>query len=145
VATDARRRELYWARYSAAAGRLSGPGVTAAAGTAVALPAGLPVAGEGPHLYPETFGPPIGPRYPSAATLAAMAAERLAAAGPFQAGGPPSRAAGARLQAAGAPFLPPEPLYLRRPDARVPGPPKPVSPGPGAARGAAAIVRAAAP
>ena len=49
VATDARRRELYWARYAPDGTRLSGPAVAAPA----ALPADLPVAGEGAHLYPE--------------------------------------------------------------------------------------------
>jgi len=109
VATDARRREVYWAHYSPAGERLSGPGVAAPA----ALPAGLPVAGAGPATYPGVLGEAIEPGYPSAATLATMAAERLPAAG--------------RL-------LPPEPLYLRRPDAREPGPPKrvlPVPAGPG--------------
>ena len=38
VATDARRREVYWARYSPAGERLSGPGVAAPA----SLPAGCP-------------------------------------------------------------------------------------------------------
>lgn len=103
VATDARRREVYWARYSATGARLSGPGVAAPA----SLPADLPVAGEGAVAYPSLLGEPIEPRYPSAATLAALAAQRLAA--------------GERL-------LAPEPLYLRRPDARVPGPPKRVTP-----------------
>ncbi len=103
VATDARRREVYWARYSAAGDRLSGPGVAAPA----SLPAGLPAAGEGAVACPGLPGEPIEPRYPSAATLAALAAARMAA--------------GDRL-------LPPEPLYLRRPDARVPGPPKRVTP-----------------
>ena len=103
VATDARRREVYWARYSAAGARLSGPGVAAPA----SLPADLPVAGEGAVAYPSLPGEPIEPRYPSAATLASLAAQRLAA--------------GERL-------LAPEPLYLRRPDARVPGPPKRVTP-----------------
>ena len=103
VATDARRREVYWARYSAAGARLSGPGVAAPA----SLPADLPVAGEGAVAYPSLPGEPIEPRYPSAATLATLAAQRLAA--------------GERL-------LAPEPLYLRRPDARVPGPPKRVTP-----------------
>jgi tRNA threonylcarbamoyl adenosine modification protein YeaZ len=101
VATDARRKELYWARYSAAGVRLSGPEVAAP----VALPAGLPVAGEGAHAYPGLLGEPIAPRYPSAATAAAWCAARLAA---------------------GEPLAPPEPLYLRRPDARVPGAPKSV-------------------
>jgi tRNA threonylcarbamoyl adenosine modification protein YeaZ len=102
VATDARRREVYWARYSAAGERLSGPGVAAPA----ALPAGAPIAGEGPARYPDLLANPIEPRYPAAATLAELAARRLAA---------------------GAPLPPPDPLYLRRPDARVPGPPKRVT------------------
>jgi tRNA threonylcarbamoyl adenosine modification protein YeaZ len=103
VATDARRKEVYWARYSAAARRLAGPGV----GQPSELDVAAPVAGEGPWLYPEVFSDPIGPRYPAASLLADFAAERLAA---------------------GAPLLPAQPLYLRRPDARVPGPPKRVSP-----------------
>ena len=101
VATDARRREVYWARYSPAGERLSGPGVAAPA----SLPDGLPAAGEGPLAYPGLLGEPIAPRFPSAATLAGLAAARLAA---------------------GEALLPPEPLYLRRPDAREPGPPKSV-------------------
>jgi tRNA threonylcarbamoyl adenosine modification protein YeaZ len=99
VATDARRREVYWARYSPDGERLSGPGVAAPA----SLPAGPPAAGEGPVAYPGLLGEQIAPRFPSAATLAGLAARRLAA---------------------GDSMLPPEPLYLRRPDARVPGPPK---------------------
>ena len=43
VATDARRREVYWARYTAAGERREGPQVSWPAD----LPAGLPVAGEG--------------------------------------------------------------------------------------------------
>jgi tRNA A37 threonylcarbamoyladenosine modification protein TsaB len=103
VATDARRKEVYWARYSAAGRRILGPDVGKPAGLDPAVPA----AGEGPRLYPESFGDPIGPRYPAASMLAGLAAE--------------GRAAGAALP-------PAEPLYLRRPDARVPGPPKRVSP-----------------
>jgi tRNA threonylcarbamoyl adenosine modification protein YeaZ len=101
VATDARRREVYWARYSPAGEPLSGPDV----GAPASLPAGLPVAGEGPVAHPGLLGEAIEPRFPSAATLARLAAGRLAAGGGL---------------------LPPEPLYLRRPDARVPGPPKSV-------------------
>ena len=81
---------MYWARYSPAGERLSAPAVTAPA----SLPAGLPVAGEGPIAYPALPGEPIAPRFPSAATLAGLAAGRLAA---------------------GEPLLPPEPLYLRLP------------------------------
>jgi len=105
VATDARRREVYWARYKAAGQRVDGPHVSRPAD----LPAGLPVAGEGPLLYPELAdgAAPIGPIYPSAARLAAMAAAR---------------------QATGEPPGPAEPLYLRRPDAREPGKPKRVTP-----------------
>lgn len=103
VATDARRREVYWARYSPTGERLSGPAV----GSPASLDGSLPVAGEGGHLYPGILGEPLPPRYPSAAALAALTAARLAA---------------------GSQLPPPEPLYLRRPDARVPGPPKRVTP-----------------
>jgi tRNA threonylcarbamoyl adenosine modification protein YeaZ len=103
VATDARRKEVYWARYSPAAERSWGPGVSAPAD----LPAGYPVAGEGPVRYPELTAEPIPPRYPAAAQLAEMAVAWLAS---------------------GAAALPAEPLYLRRPDARVPGMPKRVTP-----------------
>jgi tRNA threonylcarbamoyl adenosine modification protein YeaZ len=103
VATDARRKELYWARYGPSGRRLSGPEVSPAA----ELPAGLPVAGEGGLLYPELDAEPIEPRYPAAARLACLAAERIAA-------GTPAAAA--------------QPLYLRRPDAREPGRPKRVTP-----------------
>lgn len=106
VATDARRREVYWARYAGNGARLSGPQV----GSPAELPAGLAVAGEGAALYPELAALSLPPRYPSAAELATIAAAR---------------------RAAGKPLLPPEPLYLRRPDAREPGPPKRVTePGP---------------
>jgi len=100
--TDARRKELYWGRYSGTGERLDGPSVDRPAD----LPPDLPVAGQAVSLYPDQLGEPIWPEHPSAAVLAALAAERLAA--------------GARL-------LPPEPLYLRRPDAQIPGPPKRVT------------------
>lgn len=103
VATDARRKEVYWARYSAAGDRICGPAVSAPA----ELPPGHPVAGEGPVRYPELTAEPIPPSYPAAGRLAEIAAERMAA---------------------GAPVSPAEPLYLRRPDARVPGKPKRVTP-----------------
>jgi tRNA threonylcarbamoyl adenosine modification protein YeaZ len=106
VATDARRREVYWARYTAAGERANGPYV----GRPSDLPAGLPVAGGGAEEYPELGGgtaAPIPPRYPSAARLAALAMARLAV---------------------GAEPGPAEPLYLRRPDAREPGKPKRVTP-----------------
>jgi tRNA threonylcarbamoyl adenosine modification protein YeaZ len=102
VATDARRRELYWARYDRTGSRLAGPFV----GPPAELPADLPVAGEGAVLYAELSARQLQPRFPSAAQLALIAAARI------QAGEPPQ---------------PPEPRYLRRPDAREPGPPKRVT------------------
>jgi tRNA threonylcarbamoyladenosine biosynthesis protein TsaB len=113
VATDARRKEVYWARYDAAGRRVAGPAV----GQASSIPgaAELAVAGAGGKLYPEAFGEVIGPAYPDAGTLCAIVARSPAVPSP---GLPP--------------LLPAEPLYLRRPDAREPGPPKrvtPVSPG----------------
>lgn len=104
VATDARRKEVYWARYDAAGRRIAGPHVTQA--SAIPDAAGLPVAGAGGPLYPEAFGELIGPAYPDARTLCGLVA----------------RPAGQ------VPLLDPEPLYLRRPDAREPGPPKRVTP-----------------
>ena len=74
VATDARRKEIYWARYTADGQRASGPVVSA---PGEADPGG-PVAGEGALLYPAELGPPVGPRYPSAGVLASLAAERIA-------------------------------------------------------------------
>jgi tRNA threonylcarbamoyladenosine biosynthesis protein TsaB len=107
VATDARRREVYWARYDRAGRRLSGPDVSRPAD----IPAsGLPAAGEGPALYPELLAGGLGPVFPAAATLCRIAATALAT-------GDQDRV-----------LLPPEPLYLRRPDAREPGAPKRVTP-----------------
>jgi tRNA threonylcarbamoyl adenosine modification protein YeaZ len=107
VATDARRRELYWARYDGTGRRTIGPEVSKPAEIPVA---GLPVAGEGPMLYPELLPDGLGPAYPAAATLCRIAVAALAAGDPDKV------------------LLPPEPLYLRRPDAREPGTPKRVTP-----------------
>ena len=77
VATDARRREVYWARYDASGRRLDGPGVGIPADVA-GLPASRPAAadqtaqaaegaegavaaGAGALLYPGVLGEPIGP------------------------------------------------------------------------------------
>jgi tRNA threonylcarbamoyl adenosine modification protein YeaZ len=107
VATDALRKEVYWARYDPAARRIGGPAVCYPAELATAeITPSCPVAGEGPVLYPELGGDAIPPRYPEAAHLAEIAVQRLA------------EHAGGNL---------PEPLYLRRPDARVPGKPKRVT------------------
>lgn len=90
VVTDARRREVYWARYRDGV-RVSDP--------AVAAPADVPVAGvtavAGSASHAALFGLPVlGPEYPSAAGLVAAAAD---------------------LGAVPEPLVP---LYLRRPDAK---------------------------
>jgi tRNA A37 threonylcarbamoyladenosine modification protein TsaB len=102
VATDARRKEVYWARYDSPRERAGEPSVDRPADIAERL-AGLPVAGAGALLYPEAFPDARGPEHVTAAALAALAPEKLAEGAPAE----------------GA-FLPPLPLYLRRPDAQVP-------------------------
>ncbi|MFJ7155748.1 tRNA (adenosine(37)-N6)-threonylcarbamoyltransferase complex dimerization subunit type 1 TsaB [Streptomyces sp. NPDC101118] len=98
VATDARRKEVYWARYEDPRTRTGGPAVDRPAEIAEQV-AGLPAVGAGALLYPEVFPDARGPEHQSAAALASLAAEKLAA---------------------GEEFLPAQPLYLRRPDAQVP-------------------------
>jgi tRNA threonylcarbamoyl adenosine modification protein YeaZ len=101
VATDARRKEVYWARYHGAE-RLAGPHV----GRPTDVTFAGPVFGEGGLLYPEAFGDSRHPLYPEPADLAAIVEARTRA---------------------GEPCLPPVPLYLRRPDAVEPGARKKVS------------------
>jgi tRNA threonylcarbamoyl adenosine modification protein YeaZ len=109
VATDARRKEVYWARYDVTASgveRRDEPMVAKAEAIADQV-RGLPVIGRGGVLYAEWFGRPLDPLDVSAGALAALAARRLAA--------------GVELPAA-------EPMYLRRPDATPLAPRKPVLP-----------------
>ncbi|MFJ6798672.1 tRNA (adenosine(37)-N6)-threonylcarbamoyltransferase complex dimerization subunit type 1 TsaB [Streptomyces sp. NPDC091268] len=103
VATDARRKEVYWARYEDPRTRVDGPRVDRPAEIAEQV-AGLPAVGQGALLYPEVFPDARGPEHQSAGALAALAAQRLAAGAPFE----------------NADGMPPTPLYLRRPDAEVP-------------------------
>lgn len=103
VATDARRKEVYWARYDEAGHRVSGPAVDRPAELAERLPAGLPVVGRGAQLYSDLLHAVDGPVDPDAGVLADLV-----------------------VRDAVSP-LAPEPLYLRRPDVRVPGAPKRVS------------------
>ena len=127
MATDARRQEVYWARYDAAGRRLEGPLVGRAGSIAGA--AELPVAGAGGQLYPAAFGEVIGPAYPDARTLSAIVAGHLRApARPPSPSVPSSPAPSSPVPLLAAPLLAAEPLYLRRPDAREPGPPKRVTP-----------------
>jgi tRNA threonylcarbamoyl adenosine modification protein YeaZ len=100
VATDARRREVYWARYDVTGRRETEPAVDRPAEVAGRL-TGLGVAGQGSRLYPEQFPQALDPELPSAVVLAELTA-RLLREGPER-------------------LLPPEPLYLRRPDAVEPG------------------------
>ncbi|MYV45373.1 tRNA (adenosine(37)-N6)-threonylcarbamoyltransferase complex dimerization subunit type 1 TsaB [Streptomyces sp. SID2888] len=98
VATDARRKEVYWARYDDSRTRATEPAVDRPADIAEAVE-GLPAVGAGALLYPDTFPRAREPEHVSAAALASLAAEKLRA--------------GEELAA-------PRPLYLRRPDAQVP-------------------------
>ena len=74
-------------------------------------------------LYPEFFPKGTGPAFPAAATLCRLAAAALGRGETVADDGAVARAA-----AGGQVLLPPEPLYLRRPDAREPGAPKRVTP-----------------
>jgi tRNA threonylcarbamoyl adenosine modification protein YeaZ len=103
VATDARRREVYWARYESGR-RTAGPHVDRPAD--VPLDGVAAVAGAAAELYP---WPGLTRRpvfHPEPHWLVGLAAERIRS---------------------GAESEPLAPLYLRRPDAVVPGAPKTVS------------------
>lgn len=65
VATDARRKEVYWARYAADGTRLDGPRVDRPAD----VPR-LPTVGPGADLYPDLLAVAAGPRALDPATLA---------------------------------------------------------------------------
>lgn len=91
VATDARRKEVYWARYVDGR-RVEGPEVSKPADLAARFP-GLPVHGRGGRLYADVLAHVPGVDDPSAAALAGLVARGEAQE------------------------LPLEPLYLRRPDA----------------------------
>jgi tRNA threonylcarbamoyl adenosine modification protein YeaZ len=138
VATDARRKEVYWARYEDDGTRSTGPAVDRPADIADRV-TGLVAVGDGAFLYPDVFPDAREPRHVEAAAVAAFAAERLAAGEGLSAGGGraavptqgPEGTAGAGSEAAkaagqdtgdraGHGLLPPRPLYLRRPDAQVP-------------------------
>jgi tRNA threonylcarbamoyladenosine biosynthesis protein TsaB len=107
VVADARRREVYWARYRVAAGTVelvAGPGVgTAAQVAADGCADGAVVVGAGASLYPHALPAAGGsPLTCDPAVLARLALARSARGEP----------------------LPTEPLYLRRPDVMAPARPK---------------------
>jgi len=106
VATDARRKEVYWAVYRDGA-RLTEPAVDRPAD--LVLPDGVEAAvGAGALLYADVLDLPVreGSPFPPAGALARLAAARIL-----------DRTQGEPLT----------PLYLRRPDAVEPGPRKAVS------------------
>ncbi len=88
VATDARRKEVYWAAYADRLTRRSGPHVAKPAD----VDAPGPVVGRGAVLHPEAFPAAAPPEYPSAGVLADMVVRGE------------------------ADVVAPDPLYLRRPD-----------------------------
>lgn len=80
VATDARRKEVYWSRYAPEvnrARRLTDPAVARPAELAAEL-AVLPAVGRGAVLYPEVFPHGVEPLDVSAASLAEVALLQLA-------------------------------------------------------------------
>ncbi len=97
VATDARRKEVYWARYAVRSGsveRLTDPAVDRPADLPAEVRA-LPTAGRGPELYPDLFAIALPVLDVDAAVLGRVAVARILTGKP----------------------MPVEPLYLRRPDA----------------------------
>lgn len=99
IATDARRKEVYYASY-ASRHRVSDPDVAKPADVAT----DRLVIGRGALLYPEHFPNAAGPEHPDAAVLADVVTRE-------------------RFE-----LLDPEPLYLRRPDAEVSAKVKKVTP-----------------
>jgi len=98
VATDARRKEVYWSRFEVTAEgaiRVTEPQVSTPAALAELLD-GAPVVGRGGLIYPELLPGRVGPLDVNAGHLADLAVRR---------------------QAAGDDLSGIEPLYLRRPDA----------------------------
>jgi tRNA threonylcarbamoyl adenosine modification protein YeaZ len=102
VATDARRREVYWAVYDGTGTRVIGPAVDRPGSFAEQLDGVVEAIGDGAIRYAAELGLPVRPepQFPPAAHLLALAADRVRS---------------------GAPAEPLTPLYLRRPDAQAPG------------------------
>ncbi len=105
VATDARRREVYWAAYDAAGTRVTGPHVEAPAALVTRLPE-LGVTAAAGACAGGLGLPVVAPAAPGPRGLVACAVDALRS---------------------GARPGPLEPLYLRRPDAAEPGPRKAVT------------------
>ena len=101
VVTDARRREVFWARYDASGQRVSGPDVSRPADVASELTGR--VVGPGALAYADVLGEVSEPGVLSAGALCTLAWLWLRA---------------------GRDFLPALPIYLRRPDTAPPAPAK---------------------
>ena len=110
VCTDARRKQVYWARYDATGARVEGPDITTARELAQRFAGEVPLAvGAAVSLYAEEFSAfdqTLDAKV-SAVDVAELVAERVRADAPGE-------------------LL--EPLYLRRPDASPPGRRKSVLP-----------------
>ncbi len=118
IATDARRKEVYWARYTRDAMLVDGPHV----GPAADLPP-LPVFGAGAGLYRDileelgcTVPQALSRAQPTAASLGLHAAVELQQA--------EHSTEQSTEHSTGGLLLPSTPLYLRESDAKVPGPRK---------------------
>ncbi len=101
VVTDARRREVYWAEYDGGR-RVRGPHVSRPADLAAVLPLRASVVGRGAELHVDVLSCSGGPLDPDAAVMAEAVVRGA------------------------LPLLPPDPLYLRRPDVGSAGARKPV-------------------
>ncbi|MGA7690651.1 MAG: tRNA (adenosine(37)-N6)-threonylcarbamoyltransferase complex dimerization subunit type 1 TsaB [Jiangellales bacterium] len=104
VLTDARRRQVFWARYNATGARVSGPAVDApdAVATVASAGGGVPAVGSGAAAHRGLFPSALEPSHPDAAWLAQGLSDGTVNA------------------------LPVEPLYLRQPDVTVGAGVKPV-------------------
>ena len=127
AASDARRREVYWARYDFAGERIDGPFVSRAAEVDGDVRA-LPWVGEGAHLFADDVAAwPVRTdlRYPDPAVLALLASEWVAS-GETAASAVVDLAkhgeddGSTARQLHGSTLLAPYPLYVRRPDAAEP-------------------------
>ena len=94
VATDARRKEVYWAAYDRHGIRKDEPIVVKSSDISGSL-LRLPTVGSGAHLYSNDFSANVEPIYPSATAIGRLGFAKLD----------------------GGEVLTTEPLYLRRPDA----------------------------
>lgn len=104
VVTDARRRQVFWARYNATGTRVSGPAVDTpdAVANLASAGRGLPAVGSGAAAHRGLFPSALEPTHPDAAWLAQGLTDGTVHA------------------------LPVEPLYLRQPDVTMGAGAKPV-------------------